>query len=72
MTEGTENGRGEVKDASPTLIRLTVDMEIEVLEALDSLRQEMGIRSRGVLLNQLLREIFIAEEHPSNTEKTGN
>ncbi len=61
MTEEKENGRGQVKNASPRLIRLTIDMEIEVIEALDKLRQEMGMRSRGALLNQLLREILINE-----------
>ncbi len=68
----TRGGIGESNHASVRLTRLTVDMEIEVLEALDKLRQEMGMRSRGALLNQLLREILIAEEHPRNTEKTGN
>ncbi len=68
----TPGGIGESNHTSVRLTRLTVDMEIEVLEALDKLRQEMGMRSRGALLNQLLREILIAEEHPSNTEETGN
>ncbi len=73
MAQKAEKRRTELGNhAAGRLTRLTVDIEIEVLVALDKLRQEMGMSSRGVLLNQLLREILIAEEHPSNTEKTGN
>ncbi len=70
--EATPAGIVEINHASGRLTRLTVDMEIEVLEALDKLRQGMGMRSRGALLNQLLREILFDEEHPTNTEETEN
>jgi hypothetical protein len=79
MTEETENpkgagvgvvGGGAGALSSAQFTRLTVDIEIEVLEALDKARNELGLRSRSTLLNQLLREVLITDDHRSNAEGT--
>jgi metal-responsive CopG/Arc/MetJ family transcriptional regulator len=74
MTEEADNGtrEGGAEGASARFTRVTVDIDTEVLEELDKLRHKLGMKSRGALLSQLLREIFIAEEQPSNAKGTGN
>lgn len=49
-------------------IRVAIDIDAEICEVLDRLRLEFGLSSRGSLVNQLLREILLAEEGPAPEE----
>ena len=39
--------------------RVTFQIDIDVLERVDALRLELGCRSRGTVINRLLRELLI-------------
>ena len=39
--------------------RVTFQIDIDLLERVDALRWELGCRSRGTVINRLLRELLI-------------
>jgi hypothetical protein len=51
--------------------RITLDLPSDLIEKLDLLKAEWGIRSRGGVLLRLLESIFSAEQSPGQTELIG-
>jgi hypothetical protein len=47
-----------VKPADPTRRRFSLELPVDLLDKIDGLRAEWGIRSRGDILERLLHEIF--------------
>ena len=45
-------------DEAPAFVRVTLDMDPAVLKRIEALRQQLGCRSRGTVVNQLLRELL--------------
>ena len=45
---------GEYKDVK----RISIDLPIELIDGVDRLRKEWGLRRRGAVLERLLEEIF--------------
>jgi metal-responsive CopG/Arc/MetJ family transcriptional regulator len=43
-------------------IRVTLELDREVIEALEEVREKLGLRSRGYIINRLLREVLLDEE----------
>ncbi|WP_415399533.1 ribbon-helix-helix protein, CopG family [Synechococcus sp. W4D4] len=42
--------------------RITIELSEDVLTALDTLKQELGLRSRGSLIERLLTELLLPED----------
>jgi hypothetical protein len=51
--------------------RITLDLPSDLIEKLDLLKAEWGLRSRGGVLLRLLQTIFSAEQSPGHTELIG-
>ena len=49
--------------------RLSLELPRDVMEAIEKLRLELGLRSRGAIIERLLQELLI--EKPSSTEDPG-
>jgi hypothetical protein len=49
-------------DEAPAFVRVTLDMDPAVLKRIEALRQQLGCRRRGTVINLLLRELFIEGE----------
>jgi hypothetical protein len=47
---------------SASKVRITLEIDHEVCLAIERLRKEMGLKSRGFLINRLLRELLIDEK----------
>ena len=47
-------------------IRLSLELPRDVMEAIEKLRLEWGLRSRGAIVERLLRELLL--ENPSLSE----
>lgn len=48
-------------------VRVTLEVDHDVCNALENLRIEMGLKSRGSLINRLLREVLLGEEQKSQS-----
>ena len=46
------------KPADPNRRRFSLELPVDLLDKIDALRAEWGIRSRGDILERLLQEIF--------------
>lgn len=57
--------QGQSRDS----IRVTLEVDREVIEALEEVREKLGLRSRGYLINRLLREVLLDEEQKSTNEE---
>lgn len=56
--------QGQSRDS----IRVTLEVDREVIEALEEVREKLGLRSRSYLINRLLRELLLDEEQQSTEE----
>lgn len=52
-------------------VRLTIELSASTVAWLDHLRLQMGFRSRGVIIEQLLRELG-AQAEPGDECRTAN
>ncbi len=53
---------------TPQSVMVSLELDIELVEWLDQYKEQLGIRSRGFLINQLLRELAglnSADDEPS-------
>ena len=57
--------QGQSRDS----IRVTLEVDREVIEALEEIREKLGLRSRSYLINRLLRELLLDEEQQSTEEE---
>ena len=48
---------GDDQQIREQMVRLTLDLPVSVLAWLDAVKTEMGLRSRGVVVAQLLKEL---------------
>jgi hypothetical protein len=48
---------GDEHQIREQMVRLTLDLPVSVLVWLDAVKTEMGLRSRGVVVAQLLKEL---------------
>ena len=55
---------GSEEGVAAQMTRVTIDLDVAVLDALDTVKVQLGLRSRGYLINQLLKELLISEQHP--------
>ena len=46
-------------EEAPARVRAILDMDSAVLERIDALRQQLGCRSRGAVVNLLLYELLL-------------
>ena len=51
-----------MNDQKPSKITVTVEIDSDVIEQIDSLGKDMGITTRGALISRLLRELFPGSE----------
>ena len=42
-------------------VRLTIEIDGDVYKTLETLKKEMGLRSTGFLISQLLRELLVLD-----------
>ena len=49
------------REVTTETIRLTIDVDKAVCEALDKVKAQLGLRSRGSVINQLLKELLTSE-----------
>jgi len=63
----TTDGRGVGNSPSPGHRRVSLELPSDLLEQLDSLRSEWGLRSRGALLARLL-ETLLPRPHPEDAD----
>lgn len=45
-------------DASPSKVSVTIDLDKELVDWIDQFCRESGVRSRGVVISNLLRELI--------------
>jgi hypothetical protein len=43
-------------------VRVSLEISREIIEALDKLRAEWGLRSRGAIVERILQEVLLANE----------
>lgn len=55
----------ERQEDSANRIRVILEIDHEVCLALDKLKEELGLKSRGFLINRLLRELLLDENQDS-------
>jgi len=61
---------------TPKTIRVTVDIDVDILCAVEEIKVQLGLGSRGYVINQLLRELLIIDDEdmpqePGVKEKDG-
>lgn len=68
-----------MKETSSTQrkLRVAVDIDADILSAIDNIKVQMGFGSRGFVINQLLRELLIIDDGNvpdklAHTEKDGS
>lgn len=55
----------ERQENSASRIRVTLEIDHELCLALEKLKKELGLKSRGFLINRLLRELLLDENQDS-------
>ena len=48
---------GDDQQTGEQMVRLTLDLPVSVLIWIDGIKTEMGLRSRGVVVSELLKEL---------------
>jgi hypothetical protein len=57
----------EMKESEPTRIPIAIEIDHDLLPKLEALKVELGLNSRGAIINILLRELLISEGAPTHT-----
>ncbi|MEB3306714.1 MAG: DnaJ domain-containing protein [Cyanobacteriota bacterium] len=63
MMAETNSEKGVV---APSRKRISLELPVDLLEKLDTLKSEWGVRSRGDALQRVLQQIFEEDENPSD------
>ncbi len=57
-------------ESSPSKVSITIDLEQELVDWIDQFCRESGVRSRGVVISSLLRELI--GDHGSNSQTSAD